>query len=762
MAKNLDIIVDVKSTNNLKEMKKELKDLKSEMLGLKEGSAEFQRAQARAGELQDTIGDLNDRVKVFASDTKKLDAVVGVTKNIAAGFQIATGAAALLGGESKQLEQAMQKIVIVQGMLNAVNEISNYIKGQGIVQDKIRLAITNLQTQATINQTATQKALNLVMKANPVFILIGAFVALTGAYLAFSKGSSAAERAQVKLNEAMVEGDNAAAKEEASLKILVMTINSNVSSLADKKDAIKQLNEIAPEYLGNITLENIGTRESISAIQDYIKMVRTKAEIQALEAQLQESISARLTLMRHKEAGTLEDLGFKELIRLGTLAEEENQILSMIQTRQMNIDSISRESEMTAKGRDKDREDRKEAHDEKVEEYKYEISAADQARLDLAEIEVLKAKTVEERAIAETNLLKLQHEIQIKDKSLTNSKILLMETELELKILELRKSYMTAEEQAIWAELDFKRRTYVADYEFQKNLEEQKKKDDEENRKKREENRKKESEEAEQDYEDWKKEQKEIQEKKKFIADQSIILAQATSDTISEIMKRSNERELQEIKDYESSQSEVLKSQLANREITQKEYDNSMEEMNQQVRMKELQEKRKAFRQQKAMTLADIAIKLAATIMGIQMNAAANPTNAVTFGAAGISQAAILSAVAIATAGVQAGLVASQKFTAARGGIVPGSGPSNIDSVPSLLAPGEAVINANSTKMFGSLLSQINEMGGGISLTPDVGVSNSSIYRSNGPQVVEAFMVEKNATELQRQVARYKNRGKIK
>ena len=57
-----------------------------------------------------------------------------------------------------------------------------------------------------------------------------------------------------------------------------------------------------------------------------------------------------------------------------------------------------------------------------------------------------------------------------------------------------------------------------------------------------------------------------------------------------------------------------------------------------------------------------IAISLAKEIAAINMNAAANPTNAVTFGGAGLSQASILTGLAVARSAVQAGIVASQKF----------------------------------------------------------------------------------------------------
>lgn len=52
----------------------------------------------------------------------------------------------------------------------------------------------------------------------------------------------------------------------------------------------------------------------------------------------------------------------------------------------------------------------------------------------------------------------------------------------------------------------------------------------------------------------------------------------------------------------------------------------------------------------------------------------------------------------------------------AMGGLVTGIGGPTSDSVPALLSAGESVINANSTAMFGGLLSAINQSGGGVAI----------------------------------------------
>jgi len=120
----------------------------------------------------------------------------------------------------------------------------------------------------------------------------------------------------------------------------------------------------------------------------------------------------------------------------------------------------------------------------------------------------------------------------------------------------------------------------------------------------------------------------------------------------------------------------------------------------------------------------------------------------------------IAMAVAAAVGGIQIATISSQQFSAARGGIVPDNGkPSNVDSVPSMLAPGEAVINSRSTEMFPQTLSLINQAGGGIPLVPEMIQQGSNgsgtIFGENQPQQsIRAYVVETEITDTQRRIDR--------
>lgn len=198
--------------------------------------------------------------------------------------------------------------------------------------------------------------------------------------------------------------------------------------------------------------------------------------------------------------------------------------------------------------------------------------------------------------------------------------------------------------------------------------------------------------------------------------------------------------------------SEALKAQLANRLLTQEQYNEQVRLLEQKKHQEELSAKRKAFQQNKAMSIANAVMSTAQAVISA-FNAGAS------LGPAGIVAGPVFAGVAGALGAAEIAIIASQKFTAARGGIVPGNGVSNRDSVPSLLAPGEAVINADATARFAPLLSMMNMSTGGKQLAPQLDFiqsnSNSNRVYNSENQTVRAYVVENDITSSQRRVRRY-------
>jgi hypothetical protein len=170
---------------------------------------------------------------------------------------------------------------------------------------------------------------------------------------------------------------------------------------------------------------------------------------------------------------------------------------------------------------------------------------------------------------------------------------------------------------------------------------------------------------------------------------------------------------------------------------------------------KKLEIEKAAFNKKKRLDLAIIAIDLAKELSAIAAAAAANPANAVTFGGAGISQAAALSTIAIARSGIQAAIVASQKF--AQGGVIHGASHANggvnvrVGGSGIIEAEGgEAIINKKSTSKHLGLLSAINQDGGGVPLAASgmVTPNMSTLARFGNGGVATAAAAQSQSIDL--------------
>jgi hypothetical protein len=194
---------------------------------------------------------------------------------------------------------------------------------------------------------------------------------------------------------------------------------------------------------------------------------------------------------------------------------------------------------------------------------------------------------------------------------------------------------------------------------------------------------------------------------------------------------------------------ELLDSQLSQKLISREEYDNKIIQLDQQQAQKELQLKRKNFRTEKALNMVGATIDGARAVLG----AFAGTTG-------GIVVKTIAATLAGVFAATQIALISTQEFKAARGGIVPGNGSGQIDSVPSRLAPGEAVINSSATAAFLPLLSAINESSGGKSFMPDLPPSVGQqkfqpVFNTQQQQtIVKAYVVESDLSQVQKRINR--------
>lgn len=92
----------------------------------------------------------------------------------ASGFALVQGAMGLFGTESEEVEQALLKVNSAMALADGIRGVQEFTKSFG------------LASKATKSFTVVQKALNLVLKANPFALIVTAVVGLIGYFAVFT------------------------------------------------------------------------------------------------------------------------------------------------------------------------------------------------------------------------------------------------------------------------------------------------------------------------------------------------------------------------------------------------------------------------------------------------------------------------------------------------------------------------------------------------------------------------------------------------
>ena len=187
--------------------KQRLREMQKELIAMaqagQQGTDAFKRLEQQAGSLKDEIGDVNQRIKNLASDTKRIDAFVGAVQGIAAGFQIAQGAAALFGDENEDLQKAMLKVQGAIALANGVQQVANLLQKESAVMMGINTTATKLYATVVGTATGAMRAFRIALAATG----IGAIVVLIGlaadAMALFSSNTKEAANDQKNLKRSL-------------------------------------------------------------------------------------------------------------------------------------------------------------------------------------------------------------------------------------------------------------------------------------------------------------------------------------------------------------------------------------------------------------------------------------------------------------------------------------------------------------------------------------------------------------------------------
>ena len=166
------------------------------------------------------------------------------------------------------------------------------------IKERASMIALNLQylinSRSVVQFNRSLKALFATMKLNP----IGAVTALVfglgiAVYQLISRTTKLTDKAKalVDINQRVADSVR---DERAELTLLLGVARNEKISKEQRLEAIERLNEISPEYLGNLDLENINTKAATTAVENYTTALMENARQKAIGDKVSDLYSKRL------------------------------------------------------------------------------------------------------------------------------------------------------------------------------------------------------------------------------------------------------------------------------------------------------------------------------------------------------------------------------------------------------------------------------------------------------------------------------------
>jgi len=173
MAEEIGFQVKVSGADSLSSLKKEFKDLQAELEKTEVGTEEYTKTLAKLGRVKDDIGDLKDTINALNPEGK-VAAFQNVAGKLAGGFQAATGAAALFGVKSEELEATLLRVQAATAFAEGITSLAG-------LSDAFNVVGTVIKTQV-ITALSTLKGALIATGIGAAVVALGALVYAANEY----------------------------------------------------------------------------------------------------------------------------------------------------------------------------------------------------------------------------------------------------------------------------------------------------------------------------------------------------------------------------------------------------------------------------------------------------------------------------------------------------------------------------------------------------------------------------------------------------
>ena len=246
-----------------------------------------------AGRIKDSVGDMRAEIGYFASDTRRLDAVLGGVQGLAGAFSAVEGAAALMGIESKDLQKTMVQLQGALALVNGLQALQSALQAESAFMVGLNTAAMRIQTyvmgQATVAARVYAAAL-VATGAGAILVAIGLIASAFGNVKDKTKDATKAVDSLTEAYKKQAESSKEASKNGMEIADELLKKELDSAKLRGASDKEQTQIEIAFWQKRKANLEsNLANYDKYSA--QYLQISRNIAETEGKISELQTSQS---------------------------------------------------------------------------------------------------------------------------------------------------------------------------------------------------------------------------------------------------------------------------------------------------------------------------------------------------------------------------------------------------------------------------------------------------------------------------------------
>jgi hypothetical protein len=246
-----------------------------------------------AGRIKDSVGDMRAEIGYFASDTRRLDAVLGGVQGLAGAFSAVEGAAALMGIESKDLQKTMVQLQGALALVNGLQALQSNLQAESAFMVGLNTAAMRIQTyvmgQATVAARVYAGAL-VATGAGAILVAIGLIASAFSNVKDKTKDTTKAVNTLTEAYNKQAESSKEASKNGMEIADQLLKKELDAAKLRGASDKEQTQIEIAFWQKRKSNLEsNLASYDKYSA--QYLQISRNISETEGKIEELQTSQS---------------------------------------------------------------------------------------------------------------------------------------------------------------------------------------------------------------------------------------------------------------------------------------------------------------------------------------------------------------------------------------------------------------------------------------------------------------------------------------